>query len=96
MSGLALAAATLDEQSGEERDVTAPLAERWHLDGERRSDHANVHRTSGGTPYVIPEGGSNALGSWGYIRAARELVAELDGIATPDQPVTIVSGGATR
>src|SRR5512140_274590 len=29
-------------------------------------------RAAGGRPYVIPEGGSNALGSWGYIRAMLE------------------------
>lgn len=54
-------------------------------------------RAAGGRPYVIPEGGSNALGSWGYLRAARELAADLDGIASPASPVTIVyacgSGG---
>ena len=32
---------------------------------------------AGHAPYVIPEGGSNALGAWGYIRAAFELRAQL-------------------
>ena len=45
----------------------------------------------------MPEGGSNALGSWGYIRAMLELVEDLEGIAAPDHPVTVVyacgSGG---
>jgi D-cysteine desulfhydrase len=54
-------------------------------------------RADGGRPYIIPEGGSNALGSWGYIRAAHELAADLEGIAAPDAPVTILyacgSGG---
>ena len=54
-------------------------------------------RSAGGRPYIIPEGGSNALGSWGYLRATRELVEDLAGIAAPDNPVTIVyacgSGG---
>ncbi|MEJ7598816.1 MAG: D-cysteine desulfhydrase family protein [Kofleriaceae bacterium] len=52
---------------------------------------------AGGTPYIVPEGGSNALGSWGYIRAMRELADDLSGIASPEKPVTIVyacgSGG---
>ena len=30
-------------------------------------------KKQGHTPYVIPEGASNALGAWGYIRAAEEL-----------------------
>jgi D-cysteine desulfhydrase len=42
--------------------------------------------------YVIPEGGSNALGAWGYVGCVEELAAELG-----DKPLTIVyaagSGG---
>ena len=30
-------------------------------------------RSAGSNPYVIPAGGSNLLGSWGYIEAFREL-----------------------
>ena len=57
-------------------------------------------KKQGQTPYVIPEGASNALGAWGYIRAAEELkkdIASLPGGA--DDPVTIThatgSGGTT-
>jgi D-cysteine desulfhydrase len=43
-------------------------------------------------PYVIPEGGSNALGAWGYIRCVDELASQLG-----RDPVTLVcatgSGG---
>jgi len=49
-------------------------------------------RKSGRKPYVIPEGASNALGAWGYIRAAEELADDLanlhDGM---DRPTTIIS-----
>ena len=42
--------------------------------------------------YVIPEGGSNAIGAWGYVGCVEELAAELG-----DQPLTLVyaagSGG---
>lgn len=31
----------------------------------------------GRKPYLIPEGASNALGAWGYIRAAEELVNDI-------------------
>src|SRR5207249_2278196 len=48
-------------------------------------------RADGGVPYVIPEGGSNALGAWGYLRAAHELASDLEGIAAPDHPVTIIA-----
>ena len=46
-------------------------------------------------PYVIPEGGSNAIGAWGYVECARELSDDLS--ALPDAPTSIVyacgSGG---
>ncbi len=32
---------------------------------------------AGSVPYVIPEGGSNAIGAWGYVRAIFELRAQL-------------------
>src|SRR5437660_1404015 len=48
-------------------------------------------RAAGARPYIIPEGGSNALGAWGYVRCMEELGPELD------EPTTIVyaagSGG---
>jgi D-cysteine desulfhydrase len=51
---------------------------------------------AGRRPYLIPEGGSNALGAWGYVRAVvEELDAEL--AALPPRPTTVVhacgSGG---
>ncbi len=36
-------------------------------------------RKDGRRGYVIPEGGSNALGSWGYIRAVEEMAPALRG-----------------
>lgn len=69
----------------------------WQHRNQLLDDQAAQIREAGGRPYVIPEGGSNALGSWGYIRALHELASDLDGIAAADQPVTIVypcgSGG---
>jgi D-cysteine desulfhydrase len=34
--------------------------------------------SQGRKPYIIPEGGSNALGAWGYIGALNELSTQLD------------------
>jgi D-cysteine desulfhydrase len=46
----------------------------------------------GGKAFLIPEGGSNEVGSWGYVRCAQELAEQLGG-----RPATIVyavgSGG---
>jgi D-cysteine desulfhydrase len=69
----------------------------WRDRNRLLAEQADRIRAAGGRPYVIPEGGSNALGSWGYIRAARELANDLRDIASPTNPVTIVyacgSGG---
>jgi D-cysteine desulfhydrase len=50
----------------------------------------------GRRPYVIPEGGSNSIGSWGYVRAFEELAADLAALG-PARRTTIVyacgSGG---
>jgi D-cysteine desulfhydrase len=54
------------------------------LDGELKA--------SGRRPYLIPEGGSNALGAWGYVRCVDELAGQLG-----REPLTVVyaagSGG---
>ncbi|MCA9672908.1 MAG: D-cysteine desulfhydrase family protein [Myxococcales bacterium] len=67
----------------------AQYAERDALMAERA---AALEQQTGGPWYVVPEGGSNALGAWGYVRCLHELRAELG-----DQPATIVcavgSGG---
>jgi len=34
-------------------------------------------RAEGSVPYLIPVGGSNALGAWGYIEAFREMVDQV-------------------
>jgi D-cysteine desulfhydrase len=69
----------------------------WRDRNRLLDEAAERVRRAGDRPYVVPEGGSNALGSWGYLRAMHELAADLDGIAAPDRPVTVVyacgSGG---
>ena len=69
----------------------------WRDRNQLLAEAADRVRRAGDRPYVVPEGGSNALGSWGYIRAMHELADDLQGIAAPDHPVTVVyacgSGG---
>ncbi len=43
-------------------------------------DVARELREQGRHAYVIPEGGSNAIGVWGYIRASREIMDQLEGM----------------
>lgn len=57
-------------------------------------------RGEGRVPYVIPEGGSTALGAWGYVQAVEELVADLQRLDNGDvKPTTVIcatgSGGTT-
>ena len=69
----------------------------WRDRNRLLAEHAERIRAAGGRPYIVPEGGSNALGSWGYIRAMRELADDLATIASPEHPVTVLyacgSGG---
>jgi D-cysteine desulfhydrase len=69
----------------------------WRDRNRLLAEAADRVRRAGDRPYVVPEGGSNALGSWGYLRAMHELADDLADIASPDHPVTVVyacgSGG---
>ncbi len=69
----------------------------WKQRNQLLAEQADKVRAAGGKPYVVPEGGSNALGSWGYVRAMHELAHDLADIASPAHPVTVVyacgSGG---
>lgn len=69
----------------------------WRDRNRLLAEQAERLRAAGARPYIVPEGGSNALGSWGYMRAMRELVSDLATIASPERPATIVyacgSGG---
>jgi D-cysteine desulfhydrase len=61
---------------------------------------ADSLRKLGRTPYVIPEGGSNAVGAWGYVRAADELAHDLASLPGGCERATTIihatgSGGTT-
>jgi D-cysteine desulfhydrase len=83
----------LDRLAGAElRWISRP---DWARRGELLAAEAERQRAAGRTPYVIPEGGSNAMGAWGYLDAAEELAADL--AALPARPTTVIyacgSGG---
>ncbi|MDH4221958.1 MAG: D-cysteine desulfhydrase family protein [candidate division Zixibacteria bacterium] len=53
-------------------------------------------RSKGKNPYVIPEGGSNPLGVWGYIKAAFEMKKQVDKLNLKiDKIVTALSSAGT-
>ncbi len=47
-------------------------------------------RARGANPYVIPEGGSNGLGAFGYVAAMAEIRRQLDGGSADGQPFDLV------
>lgn len=68
--------AFLDQLVGAQIRVITPAQYR---ERERHmAEVADELRRGGRTPYVIPEGGSNALGALGYVDAMAELRAQLD------------------
>ena len=56
-------------------------------------------KSAGRTPYLVPEGGSTALGAWGYALAVEELVADLKrldgGIVQPTTVICAAGSGGT-
>ena len=49
-------------------------------------------RQQGGTPYIVPGGGSNALGALGYIACAEEILAQSFEMSLPIHHVVCSSG----
>ncbi len=48
----------------------------------------------GKNPYLVPIGGSNALGALGYVRAGLELAAQIDASGLQFAAVVLASGSA--
>lgn len=88
----------LDRLAGAEIDWVTP--EQYRQRDAMFGDAADRLRRQGRAPYIIPEGGSTALGAWGYVAQMLELAADLerlDGGAV--KPTTVIcacgSGGTT-
>lgn len=57
-------------------------------------EYAQVLRSKGNNPYIIPVGGSNVLGIWGYIEGFREMIEQ--GVLNQfDDIVMAVGSGGT-
>jgi D-cysteine desulfhydrase family pyridoxal phosphate-dependent enzyme len=63
--------------------------------GERLGEIADRVRADGHRPYVIPYGGSNAIGATGYVLAMQELSQQLQGLSL-DRIVFASSSGGTQ
>lgn len=66
---------------------------RFTTGAEYEDRAALMAAAAGADGYVIPEGGSNALGAWGYIRAMDEMAAQWD--APPTAILCATGSGGT-
>lgn len=82
--------ALLDRLTGAEIHFVPPGTETSPLMSEIARDCS----ASGGTPYVIPVGGSNPVGTMGYVHAARELNAQAAELQLEIGEVVLASGSA--
>jgi L-cysteate sulfo-lyase len=55
---------------------------------------AEAVRARGGTPYVIPGGGSNPIGALGYVDCAREIVVQADEMDLEVHRIVTATGSA--
>ncbi len=62
---------------------------RFITPAQYRDRMALMREAAGTDGYVIPEGGSNALGTWGYIRAVDEMAAQWK---TPPSSIVCATG----
>ncbi len=79
-------------------DIVWVTPEEYQRRDEIFEREAGVLRKEGRKPYIIPEGASDPLGAWGYIRGVGELAADLAALDGGfDRPTTIIhatgSGG---
>jgi D-cysteine desulfhydrase len=68
----------LDRMAGAE--IVWITREEYQRRPEIFEREAAALRKEGRTPYIIPEGASNPIGSWGYIAAAEELARDIAGL----------------
>ena len=84
----------LDRLLGAEVEYVTP--EDYEQIDELMAQRAEALQEQGHRPYIIPEGGSNELGTLGYVLAARELAEQLrERKLRVDHIVTAVGSGGT-
>ncbi len=88
----------LDRLAGS--DIVWVTPEQYKRRDEIFARETDRLRRAGSKPYVIPEGASNALGAWGYIYAAAELMQDIKKLPRGSSRRTTIihatgSGGTT-
>ncbi|MDP4096366.1 D-cysteine desulfhydrase family protein [Paenibacillus sp. P96] len=87
----------LDHLMESELTFVTPPADRPPLEvvNEVMDEVASKIANEGGRPCIIPEGGTDALGTVGYILAVEELVQQLDSFGLNQQRILIVVATGT-
>lgn len=75
-------------------DVTFFAPSEWPRRDLKMGALAETLRRQGRKPYVIPEGGSNALGSMGYVLAVKELLDQASDVGLAVGHVVHATGSA--
>ncbi|MDU1661646.1 MAG: D-cysteine desulfhydrase family protein, partial [Stenotrophomonas maltophilia] len=75
-------------------DAKVELVENLDNADEQLHALAERLRSNGKTPYLVPIGGSNALGALGYVRAGLELAGQIQDSGLQFAAVVLASGSA--
>jgi len=75
-------------------DAKVELVDNLDNDAEQLQALAERLRSSGKQPYLVPIGGSNALGALGYVRAGLELAEQINNTGLDFAAVVLASGSA--
>lgn len=59
---------------------------------EVMNEHAEQLKQQGRKPYIIPEGGSDGVGTWGYIECVREIQEQLETLSIEIDDVVLACG----
>jgi D-cysteine desulfhydrase len=75
-------------------DAKVELVENLDNVDDQLNALADRLRSNGKKPYLVPIGGSNALGALGYVRAGLELAGQIEASGIPFSTVVLASGSA--
>ena len=75
-------------------DAKVELVENLDNVDDQLNALADRLRSNGKKPYLVPIGGSNALGALGYVRAGLELAGQIEDSGIPFSTVVLASGSA--
>ncbi len=73
-------------------DVEVVMVEALHNPTQQLAEQAERLEAQGFRPYVVPVGGSNALGALGYVECAQEIAHQSEGVV--DFAAVVVASGS--